>query len=154
MRLPGASSSRRSQPPTVRNGWLALAVTRRPDASRSSKQSLTPVAKARVMMAAPAAGRCRATTPGCPARRWRRGRRWGPRPGVGPQHPGVAGQAAGLAEVGQHRSLVGPQLQLGELGQRHDRALELAGEILSPRLISDTSTWRFSAEDRPVMSCR
>ena len=51
MRLPTASSSRRSQPSTVRNGWLALAVTWRPDASRSSKTSLTPVGKAWVIVA-------------------------------------------------------------------------------------------------------
>ena len=51
MRLPTASSSSRTQPSTVRNGWLALAVTWRPDASRSSNTSLTPVGKAWVIVA-------------------------------------------------------------------------------------------------------
>ena len=70
MRVPTASSSRRSQPSTVRNGWLALAVTWRPDASRSSNTSLTPVGKAWVIVAGTMRRSCRATTPGCRARRW------------------------------------------------------------------------------------
>ena len=53
--------------------------------------------------------------------------------GVGAQHPGLGDEAARLAQVGEHRALVGTELQLaGQLGQRHHRGLELTGEDLEP----------------------
>src|SRR5829696_2053373 len=46
-------------------------------------------------------------------------------------HVGVLLEAAALPQVGQHRALVGPLLQVpGQLRQRHHRALQLAGEDL------------------------
>ena len=69
---------------------------------------------------------------------------------------GVLLEGARLTEVGEHRALVGAHLEAaGELrrapppGTSSSRA-----RILRPRLISDTSTWRFSALARPVMSWR
>ena len=51
--------------------------------------------------------------------------------GVGAEQPGVGGEAARLAEVGEHRALVGALLEAAvELGEGDDRALELAGEDL------------------------
>ena len=50
-REPTASSSRRRQPLTVRKGWLAVAVTSRPEANRSRNAGLRPLGNAWVMVA-------------------------------------------------------------------------------------------------------
>ena len=103
----------------------------------------------------PQVGR-RATTPGCccsPVRTQLADRDL--RAGVGPQDPRVAGEAARLTKVGEHGALVGADLEAaGELGEGDDGDSSSRARILRPRLISDTSTWRFSALDRPVMSWR
>ena len=50
---------------------------------------------------------------------------------VGAQEPGAGDQAARLAEIGQHRALVGALLEAAvELGEGDDGRLELAGEDL------------------------
>ncbi len=52
---------------------------------------------------------------------------------VGERDLRVGGEAAGLAQVGEHRPLVLAVLELAvELRQAHDRCVELAGEDLQP----------------------
>ena len=53
--------------------------------------------------------------------------------------------APDFAKVGELRALVGARLRVAvELGERHDRDVELLGQQLSDRLISATSCWRLS----------
>ena len=52
-------------------------------------------------------------------------------PVVGPRDLRVGGEATRLTQIGEHRPLVGPHLELaGQLRQRDDRAVELASEDL------------------------
>ena len=68
---------------------------------------------------------------------------------------GVLLETADFAEVGEHRPLVGALLEAAvQLAERDHGHSSSRARIFRPRLISEISTWRFSAALRPVISCR
>ena len=157
MRLPAASSSSRSQPSTREEGVVGAGRDAGgPTPGGSSNTCFTPVGKACVIVA----GTMRRSVSSDHT-----GMSRSPDAASSPMETSAPVSARSTRASPVRHPLSRRSASIGRLSARSsswrlswDRATtgvsSSRARILSPRLISDTSTWRFSALPRPVMSWR